>query len=77
MGAGWGGGEGRNIYCVCSKGAEGGEVVRLHGIVATENPTFVILCKETRLMEDVDANVDDVVVIDGVLCQVRKCGPAE
>ncbi len=77
MGAGWGGGEGCNIYCVCPKGAEGGEVVRLRGIVAVENPSFVLLCEETRSMEDADADVDDVIVIDGVLCKVCKGGPVE
>ncbi len=43
MGAGWGGGEGCNIYCVCPKGGEDGEVVRLHGIVAAENPSLDLL----------------------------------
>jgi hypothetical protein len=77
MGACWGGGEGCNIYCICSKGAEGSEVVCLRGIVATENPSFVLLCKETCSMEDTDADVDDAVIIDGILCNICKGGPRE
>ncbi len=43
VGAGRGSGEGHNIHCVCPKGAEGSEVVHLHGIIATENPSLVLL----------------------------------
>ncbi len=43
VGAGRGGGEGCNIHCIFPKSAEGGEVICLHGIIAAENPSLVLL----------------------------------
>ena len=49
---------------------------RVGGVVATRDPRFV-LGKEAGAMKDMDADVDDVVIGDGIFGKICKGGTAK
>ena len=59
--------ESGDVDCRFPEDTEGGEGHVVGGVVASRDPCFVFLGEEAGAMQDADADVDDVVVGDGIL----------
>ncbi len=74
---GQGGCEGRNVDRGLPKGEECGTVHVVGWVIAVRDPGLVLLRKEAGLMDDANANVNDVIVGNGMLGKVGKCSSPE
>ncbi len=75
---GWDGCEQRNVDGGFPKGMERGKVDCVGWGVVTCNPDLVFFCKEACAMDDMNADVDNVIVGDGVLGKVgKRCSPKQ
>ncbi len=74
---GRGGHEGRNVDGGLPKGTECGKVHVVGWVIATCDLGLVLLRKEASLMDDANADVDDVIVGNGMLGKVGECSSPE
>ncbi len=55
-----------NLDCVLPESFEGDQVIHFSGVIATEDPCLVLFGEESHAVENTYANVDNVLVGDGV-----------
>ncbi len=72
---GWGGRERRNVDGSLPKGTECGKVHVVGWVIAARDPGLVLLCKKASSMDDTNADVNDVIVGNGMLGKVGKLAP--
>ncbi len=72
-----GGREGRNVDGVLPKRMECGKVHVIGWVIAAHDPGLVLLHKEAPFMDDVNADVNDVIIGNGMLGKVGKCSSQE
>ncbi len=73
----WGGSERCDVHCHFPEGTECGKAHRVCGVIATRDPRLIFFGKEAGAMEDADPDVDNVVVGDGILGEIRIGGAAK
>ncbi len=69
--------KGRNVDGGLPKGTECSKVHVIGWVIATHDPGLVLLRKEASLMDDANANVNNVIVGNGMLGEVGKCSSSE
>ncbi len=74
---GRGGREGCSVDGGLPNGMECGKVRVIGWVIAMHDPGLVLLCKEASSMDDLNANVNDVIVGNGMLGKVGKCSSTE
>ncbi len=74
---GHGGREGRNVDSSLPKGMECGKVHVIGWFITACDPGLLLLCKEASLMDDMNADVDNVIIGNGMLDEVGKCSSPE
>ncbi len=74
---GWGGHEGRNVDDGLPKGTECGKVHVVGWVIFARDPGLVLLREEASLMDDMNADVNNVLVGIGMLDKVGKCSSLE
>jgi hypothetical protein len=69
--------EGRNADGGLPKGKECGKVHVIGWVIAARDPGLLILRKEASLMDDANADVNNVIAGNGMLGKVGKCSSLE
>jgi hypothetical protein len=73
----WDGGKCCYLDCILPECFERGKVNRVVGIVASQDPRFLFLGKESCAIEDTDANANSVLVSDWMTQEAREGDAAE
>ncbi len=74
---GRGGHEGCNVDGGLPKGTECSKVHVIGWVIAARDPGLVLIRKEASSMDEANANVDDVIIGNGMLGKVGECSSPE
>ncbi len=74
---GRGGHEGHDVDGGLPKGTECGKLHVIGWVITACDPGLVLLCEEASLMDDANANVNYVIIRNGMLGKVGECSSPE